>query len=106
MTSAGEQWSVYLLRCRDGTFYTGIATDVARRVGEHQSGRRGAKYLRGRSPFELVYQHAVGDRSTATRVEYHLKKLRRAEKQDLAALPARVDSLIERFAAAEESPGA
>jgi len=91
-------WSIYVLRCCDGSYYTGIATDVARRLGEHAAGKRGAKYLRGRAPFEIVYQRQVGDRGTATRIEYQVKQLRRQDKQDLA----RIDALVERLA----SPGA
>lgn len=89
------EWSVYMLRCADGTFYTGIATDVSRRISEHAQGKRGAKYLRGRGPLELVYQKTVGDRSTATRVEYNVKQLSRVEKQDLQRLPALIDEMLD-----------
>jgi putative endonuclease len=77
--------------------YTGIATDVSRRIGEHEQGKRGAKYLRGRGPFELVYQRAVGDRSIATRIEYCVKQLSRSEKENLQGLPARIDELLKDF---------
>jgi len=87
-------WSVYLLRCGDGSFYTGIATDVARRVGEHERGKRGAKYLRGRGPFEIVYQRPVGNRSVATKVEYRIKQWSRDDKKKLRELPARIDALL------------
>jgi putative endonuclease len=91
------EWSIYLLRCADGSVYTGIATDVSRRISEHEQGKRGAKYLRGRGPFELVYQRAVGDRSVATRIEYCVKQLSRSEKQNLQRLPARIDDLLKDF---------
>ena len=91
------EWSVYLLRCADGSFYTGITTDVSRRISEHEQGTRGAKYLRGRAPFELVYQRAVGDRSVATRIEYCVKQLSRSEKENLQRLPARIDELLKDF---------
>jgi len=91
------EWSIYLLRCADGSFYTGITTDVSRRISEHQQGKRGAKYLRGRAPFELVYQRAVGDRSVATRIEYCVKQLSRSEKENLQRLPARIDQLLNDF---------
>jgi putative endonuclease len=91
------EWSIYLLRCADGSMYTGIATDVSRRISEHEQGKRGAKYLRGRGPFELVYQRAVGDRSVATRIEYCVKQLSRSEKQNLQRLPARIDDLLKDF---------
>lgn len=87
-------WSIYLLRCGDGSFYTGIATDVSRRIGEHEQGKRGAKYLRGRGPLELVYQRSVGDRSVALRIEYRLKQLPKIEKEDLQQMPLRIDKLL------------
>ncbi len=87
-------WSIYLLRCGDGSFYTGIATDVSRRIGEHEQGKRGAKYLRGRGPLELVYQRSVGDRSVASRIEYRLKQLPKIEKENLQQLPSRIDKLL------------
>ncbi len=89
-----SEWSIYLLRCADGSVYTGIATDVSRRISEHEQGKRGAKYLRGRGPFELVYQRAVGDRGVATRIEYRVKQLARIEKEDLQRLPSRIDELL------------
>jgi putative endonuclease len=92
-----SEWSIYLLRCADGSLYTGIATDVSRRISEHEQGKRGAKYLRGRGPFELVYQRAVGDRSVATRIEYRVKQLARIEKEDLQQLPSRIDELLNEF---------
>jgi putative endonuclease len=92
-----SEWSVYLLRCADGTLYTGIATDVSRRISEHEQGTRGAKYLRGRGPLELVYERAVGDRSVATRVELRVKRLARIEKEDLQRLPSRIDEFLLEF---------
>ncbi|MGH8222811.1 MAG: GIY-YIG nuclease family protein [Woeseiaceae bacterium] len=96
-------WSVYLLKCADGSVYTGIATDVARRVAEHEAGPRGAKYLRGRGPFELLYQAEVGSRSDAGRVELGIKKLRNAEKLDGETLRALIAELM---AGAAAGPGA
>lgn len=86
-------WSVYLLRCGDGSLYTGIATDVARRVEQHRAGR-GAKYLRGRGPLELVAARAVGDRSRALRIELAIKARPRAEKEALVRDPARIEALV------------
>jgi putative endonuclease len=77
--SAGG-YTLYILRCADGSLYTGIATDLDARLAEHADGRRGAKYLRGRSPFELVYSAPAGDRGEAQSLEYRVKKLRRADK--------------------------
>lgn len=77
-------WHLYLIRCRDGSLYTGITTDVARRFAEHIEGRgTGAKYLRGRAPLTLVYQTELGHRSLALRVESKLKKLPKASKEKL-----------------------
>ena len=78
-----SDWHVYILRCADGSFYTGIALDVARRLQEHESGVRGAKYLRGRAPLELVFEQVAGDRAAAQRLEHRVKRLSRIEKEAL-----------------------
>lgn len=70
---------VYILRCADGTLYTGMTDDLERRLAAHNRGK-GAKYTRGRGPVELVYREPCGDRSAALRREYALKQLRREEK--------------------------
>ena len=75
-------WYVYILRCGDGTLYTGISDDVARRLAAHRSGK-GAKYTRGRGPLELVYQEQVPDKAAALRREAAIKRLKRAEKEKL-----------------------
>ena len=75
---------VYLLRCGDGSLYTGCTNDLARRLRAHQSGR-GAKYTRSRLPVELVYREEAEDRSAALRREAAIKRLTRAEKLALAA---------------------
>lgn len=76
-------FSVYILRCRDNTLYTGIAADVARRVSEHEGGPRGAKFLRGKGPLQLEFAEEVGDRAAALALEYRVKKLSRARKEAL-----------------------
>ena len=73
-------WYLYILRCRDDTLYTGITTDVAKRLEAHRSGK-GAKYTRGRGPLELVYREACGTHSDAMKREYQIKQLSRQEKQ-------------------------
>ena len=83
LTMANTEFSVYILRCADDTYYTGIAADVARRIVEHESSPRGAKYLKGRGPLQLVYAQAVGDRSRASQLEYRIKKLDRSDKEAL-----------------------
>lgn len=75
-------WYVYILRCGDGTLYTGITDDVPRRLAAHRSGK-GAKYTRGRGPLELVYQEAVPDKSAALKREIAVKRLTRQEKERL-----------------------
>ena len=72
-------WWVYLLRCADGTLYTGITNDLARRLAAHHSGR-GARYTRGRSPLTLVHSEPACTRGEALRREHQLKSLRRREK--------------------------
>jgi len=82
---ANHEYSVYIVRCNDDTYYTGIAADVARRIAEHESSPRGAKYLKGRGPLTLVFSAAVGDRSVASRIEYRIKRLDRRTKEALIA---------------------
>ena len=76
-------YSIYIVRCADGTLYTGISTDVARRLLEHEDGKRGAKYLRGKGPLKLEYAEVVGDRSVASRAEFMVKQLDRESKEEL-----------------------
>ena len=73
-------WYLYILRCRDDTLYTGITTDVEKRLEAHRSGK-GAKYTRGRGPLELAYREACGTHSDALKREYQIKQLSRQEKQ-------------------------
>lgn len=77
-----EGWSLYLIRCSSGQLYTGITTDVDRRFAEHQQGK-GAKFLRGKGPLELVFAALIGDRSDALKMEIRVKKLRRSKKEVL-----------------------
>ena len=74
-----SQWYLYVLRCADGTLYTGITTDVETRFAAHQSGK-GAKYTRGRGPLELVHQEVCEDHSQALKREYAFKQLSREQK--------------------------
>lgn len=75
-------WYVYILRCADDTLYTGISTDVEKRLQAHQSGR-GAKYTRSRCPLTLVYWEVCGAHSQALKREYQIKSMTRAEKLQL-----------------------
>ena len=77
-------WYVYMLRCGDGTLYTGITDDVMKRLSVHRAGK-GAKYTRGRGPLELVYTEKLSDKSEALRREYRLKQLKKEEKERLCS---------------------
>lgn len=77
-------WYVYMLRCGDGTLYTGVTDDVERRLAAHRAGK-GAKYTRGRGPLELVYTEEVPDKSAALRREYQIKRLPKQKKEGLIA---------------------
>lgn len=78
-------WSVYIVRCADQTLYSGVTTDVARRVAEHNGSVKGAKYTRARQPVTLVYEEETATRSAACIREAALKKLTRSEKEALIA---------------------
>lgn len=77
-----KQWTLYILRCKDGTLYTGITDDLARRLAQHRAGK-GAKYTRGRAPLTLVYQEPCENHSQALRREIEIKRLSRTEKLTL-----------------------
>ena len=82
-------WNLYMIRCVDGSLYTGITTDVQRRLSEHENHDRknkGAKALRGKQPLLLVYQLGIGDRSEALKLEYRIKQLDKTEKEKLINL--------------------
>jgi putative endonuclease len=78
-------YSVYILACSDATLYTGITTDLQRRVAEHNSSSKGAKYTKIRRPVTLVYSEEFEDRSSASKREYAIKQLSRKEKLALIA---------------------
>ena len=80
-------WTVYILQCADGTLYTGITNDLERRVAEHEAGQ-GAKYTKGRGPFQLVYQESCEDRGLASKRENEIKSLDRKAKLLLVAASA------------------
>ena len=76
------RWTVYILRCADGTLYTGVAIDLEARLSAHRAGK-GAKYTRSRLPLRLVYRETRKDRSAALRRELEIKRLTRREKLKL-----------------------
>jgi len=83
-TTRSPDHYVYVVRCRDDSFYTGYTTDVERRVREHDAGE-GAKYTRGRTPVELVHVEPFDSKSAAMSREYELKQLSRRQKESLVA---------------------
>lgn len=77
-----REWHLYIIRCYDGTLYTGISNDVIRRFEKHQGvGKQGAKYLRGRGPLELVFQKKIGSKSEALKIEQKIKNLSKIQKE-------------------------
>jgi putative endonuclease len=87
--SRSAVWWVYMLRCADGTLYTGITTDVTRRLAEHNgAGGLGARYTRSRRPVHVVHVEATGSRSAAARREAAIKRLDRARKLALCTSSA------------------
>jgi putative endonuclease len=77
---SAPDWYLYVLRCADGSFYAGITTDPKRRLDEHNTSARGARYTRARRPVELIKSWRVPDRSTATKREMAFKRLSRDQK--------------------------
>jgi len=86
-------WYLYLIRTRSGALYTGVTTDVPRRLEQHRQGR-GAKALRGKGPLTLAFHCPAGDRGNALRWEYRVKQLTRIQKERLVACqPPSLESL-------------
>ena len=83
-----KQWCVYILRCGDGTLYTGIALDAQKRLLVHQRGK-GAKYTRGRGPLKLVYTETCANHSDALKRELEVKAMTREEKEKMIGMNAR-----------------
>ena len=78
-----KTWYMYVVECADGTLYTGITTDISRRLNEHNYGSRGAKYTRSRRPVKLRLTHEYKGRSPALKAEYKFKKLTRKQKKEI-----------------------
>jgi len=77
-----NNWFLYLIRCKHGRLYTGITTDVERRLEEHKSSdKKGSKYLRGKAPLRLVMKKKIGNKSLALKIEAKVKKLSKVEKE-------------------------
>jgi len=89
-SAAHRLWYVYIVRCSDSTLYTGITTDLARRVREHNEGKAGAKYTRTRRPVMLVYHELATSRAEAVRREVLLKVVPRGVKETLLYLSKQI----------------
>lgn len=90
-----KQWFVYIIRCADDTLYTGITTDVQRRLLEHTAGGKlSAKYVRGKQPLKLVFQLAVSDRGTASKIERKIKQLSKDQKENIIQDPSKQYTLL------------
>ncbi|MCK5319812.1 GIY-YIG nuclease family protein [Candidatus Parcubacteria bacterium] len=83
-------WHIYILQCRDKTFYTGITTNLKRRIKEHNTSNLGAKYTKGRRPVKLVYSSSKKDKSGALKEECRIKKLSRYEKIEVIEREMRI----------------
>ena len=79
---ANQDWYLYLVRCKDGSLYTGITTDVDRRFKAHQE-KAGAKYLKGRGPLRLVFTERIGAKNLAFQVEHAVKRWPKSRKEQL-----------------------
>ena len=86
-------WYLYMVRCRDGSLYTGIATDVESRLSDHRA-NKGAKYLRGRGPLKLVFKKQIGEKGRALKFEQQVKKLPKDKKEALVKTGAGLESLL------------
>ncbi len=89
MTEEKQLHYCYVLRCRDGSLYTGYTTDVERRVWEHNNSDKGAKYTKSRRPCALVHSEAFDSKSEAMKREAEIKKLSKAQKEKLIASGSR-----------------
>jgi len=88
-------WFLYIVRCNDDSLYTGITTDVDRRLREHhRGGTRGAGYLRGRTPLQIVFSRQLPDRASASRAEFAVKQLSKARKELLAAGSVTLEQVV------------
>jgi putative endonuclease len=77
-----KEWYLYVLLCADGSYYTGVTTDTKRRLYEHNTTKRGAKYTKTRRPVSLIYVDKHADRSSAQKAEYNFKQLTRKQKDE------------------------
>ncbi len=81
-----QPWYVYMIQTASGTLYTGVAIDIKKRLQEHSEGAKGAKYLRGKGPLEIVYQERLSSKSAALKREYEIKQFTKKQKEALIHL--------------------
>jgi putative endonuclease len=94
-----SEWYIYLIRCRDGSLYTGISPDVDRRLAQHLGAEDGgSKYLRHKGPLTMVFQQKVGSRSLALKVENRVKRLSKSRKEALVGMPDLIAEIIRQAA--------
>lgn len=90
-----KTWFLYLIRCYDGSLYTGITTDVKRRFEEHQGNDgKGSKYLRGKAPLKLVLKKKIGSRSSALKAENKIKSMKKPKKEMIVTGKIKLEELI------------
>lgn len=83
MKSSEKAYTLYILKCSDDTYYTGIAVDIEKRLNEHNTSEKGAKYTRYRRPVTLMYSETCTDKSTALKRELAIKRMKRSQKEAL-----------------------
>ena len=76
-----KNWHLYVLLCADGSYYAGVTTDLKRRLKEHNTSMKGAKYTKTRRPVEIIYTEIFSSRSLAQKAEYRFKQLTRKQKE-------------------------
>jgi len=86
-------WFLYIIRTAKQSLYTGITTDITRRLHQHQMGK-GAKHLKGHKDLNIVYQLSIGDRSTALKLEYRIKQLTKIQKEKLVSISPSLNELL------------
>jgi putative endonuclease len=90
---SGTPWFIYIVECSDSSYYTGVTTNIKRRLHEHNNTAKGAKYTRCRRPVALVYQEETDSRQNACKREYAIKKLQLAQKKTLVNSSSKEDLL-------------
>ena len=90
-----SDWYLYMVRCREGSLYTGISTDVNRRFAQHQRQEGiGSKYLKGRGPLTLVFHKKLGGKSLALKVESRVKRLSKTRKERLIGNTRYIEQIL------------